>query len=154
MNPQQLESQYPPDARYEEISKILGYIKSGNSVQVISLIGVGRSNVLRILAYNRAARELHLKENADKFHFVMMNFSEIKKRPLSDSIKYILIEILESLSLRKLEEEHKFAKDLFDDALKTGDEMVIFQALKKTVDYLSLEKDMNLVFFSTDSKNM
>ncbi len=139
------ESLYPPDSRFEEIEKILSFIKSGNSVQVISLIGVGRSNVLRILAYNRAVRTLHLRENKKWFHFVMMNFSEIKKRPLQDSTKYIFLELVESLNARMMEEEYKHAKELFDQSLKSGDEMVIFQGLKKTIDYLCLEKELTIV---------
>ncbi len=143
--PSHFESLYPADSRFEEIEKILSFIKSGNSVQVISLIGVGRSNVLRILAYNRACRELHLRQNAKWFHFVMMNFAEIKKRPLADSTKYIFIEILQSLADRKMNEEHKHVKSLFDESLKSGDELVIFQGLKKTIDYLCLEKELTIV---------
>src|SRR3989344_7358038 len=124
MEPTHFESLYPADSRFGEIEKILSFIKSGNSVQVISLIGVGRSNVLRILAYNHAARELHLGQNQKWFHFVMMNFAEIKKRPLADSTKYIFIEILESLSQRKMDEEYKYAKSLFDESLKSEDELV------------------------------
>ncbi|MBI4097927.1 MAG: winged helix-turn-helix domain-containing protein [Candidatus Levybacteria bacterium] len=143
--PSHFESLYPADSRFSEIEKILSFIKSGNSVQVISLIGVGRSNVLRILAYNHAVRTLHLGENQKWFHFVMMNFAEIKKRPLKDSTKYIFLELVESLSARKMNEEHKHVKDLFDQSLKSGDEMVIFQGLKKTIDYLCLEKELTVV---------
>ncbi|MBI2621405.1 MAG: winged helix-turn-helix domain-containing protein [Candidatus Levybacteria bacterium] len=139
------ESLYPADSRFEEIEKILSFFKSGNSCQVISLRGVGRSNVLRILAYNHSVRKLHLGENQKWFHFVMMNFAEIKKRPLADSTKYIFLEILESLSARKMNEEHKSVKELFDQGLKSGDEMVIFQGLKKTIDYLCLEKELSLI---------
>lgn len=143
--PTHFESLYPPDSRFEEIEKILSFIKSGNSVQVISLIGVGRSNVLRILAYNHGVRTLHLGENQKWFHFVMMNFSEIKKRPLADSTKYLFIEILESLSERKMETERNYVKDLFNESIKSQDELVIFQGLKKTIDYLCLEKEFTLV---------
>ncbi len=145
LEPSHFESLYPPDSRFSEIEKILSYIKSGNSVQVISLIGVGRSNVLRILAYNHAVRTLHLGENQKWFHFVMMNFAEIKKRPLQDSIKYMFIEILESLSERKMNEEHTHVKKLFDESLKSRDELVIFQGLKKTIDYLCLEKEFTVI---------
>ena len=145
MEPTHFESLYPADSRFGEIEKILSYIKSGNSVQVISLIGVGRSNVLRILAYNRAVRTLHLGENQKWFHFVMMNFAEIKKRPLKDSTKYIFLELVESLFARKMEEEYKYAKSLFDESLKSADELVIFQRLKKTIDYLCLEKELTIV---------
>lgn len=145
MEPQHFESLYPTDSRFLEIEKILSFVKSGNSAQVISLPGVGRSNVLRILAYNRAVRTLHLGENQKWFHFVMMNFSEIKTRPFKDSTKYIFLEIIESLSQRKMDEEYKYAKSLFDESLKTVDELVIFQGLKKTIDYLCLEKELTIV---------
>lgn len=143
--PTHFESLYPPDSRKDGIEKILSYIKSGNSAQVISLPGVGRSNVLRLLAYNTKARTLHLGENQKWFHFVMLNFSEIKKRPLSDSTKYIFLELIESLAQRKMNVEHDFAKKLFDDSLKSGDDLVIFQGLKKTIDYLCLEKELTIV---------
>ncbi len=145
IEPSHFESLYPPDSRFDEIEKILGLIKTGNSVQIISLPGVGRSNILRILAYNHNARELHLGKNQKWFHFVMMNFSEIKKRPLSDSTKYIFIELVESLSQRKMEEEHKYAKKIFEESLKSGDELIIFQGLKKTIDYLCLEKELTVI---------
>lgn len=145
MEPTHFESLYPPDSRFEEIEKILSFIKSGNSVQVISLPGVGRSNVLRILAYNRAVRTLHLGENQKWFHFVMMNFSEIKKKPITEATRYIFLEIVESLSSRKMDEEYKHAKNLFDESLKSQDELVIFQGLKKIIDYLCLEKELTIV---------
>lgn len=143
--PNRFESLYPADSRKEEIGKILSYIKSGNSAQVISLPGVGRSNVLRILAFNKAARTLHLGEDQKKFHFVMMNFSEIKKRPLSDSTKYMFLELVDSLEDRRMTEEHKFAKAILDESLKSNDELVIFQGFKKTIDYLCLEKELTVV---------
>src|SRR3990167_9797457 len=139
------ESLYPADSRFSEIEKILSFIKGGNSVQVISLIGVGRSNVLRLLAYNHSVRALHLGENQKWFHFVMMNFSEIKTRPFKDSTKYMFLELVESLSQRKMSEEHKHAKELLDQSLKSEDELVIFQGLKKTIDYLCLEKELTVV---------
>ncbi len=145
MEPTHFESLYPPDSRKEEIGKIISYIKSGNSAQVISLPGVGRSNVLRILAYNTKARHLHLGENQKWFHFVMLNFSEIKKRPLSDSTKYMFLELVDSLQERKLNEEYKFTKAILDESLKSGDELVIFQGFKKTIDYLCLHKELTIV---------
>lgn len=145
MEPKHFESLYPPDSRKNEIEKIISYIKSGNSAQVISLPGVGRSNVLRILAYNTQARTLHLGENQKWFHFVMLNFSEIKKRPLSDSTKYMFLEIVDSLNDRKMDEEHKFTKSILDETLKSGDDLVIFQGLKKTIDYLCLQKELTIV---------
>lgn len=140
-----LEAKYPADSRYEETEKILSYIKTGNSCQVISLPGVGRSNILRLIAYNSACRKLHLKEKAEDFHFVLTGFAEVKGKPTSEAYKHIFLEILESLSARKLDGEYREVKQIFDSAVSGGDEMVIFNGLKKTVDYLCIEKDMNLI---------
>lgn len=144
IEPSHFESLYPPDSRFEEIEKILSFIKGGNSVQVISLIGVGRSNVLRILSFNRAVRTLHLGEAQKWFHFVMMNFAEIKKRSLADSTKYIFLELVHSLEARKME-EYKPVKKIFDESIKSQDELVLFQGLKKSIDYLCLEKELTIV---------
>ncbi len=146
MDPKHFESLYPPDSWFDEIDKVLSYIKSGNSAQIVSLPGVGRSNIMGLLSYNREARTLHLKENEKWFHFVMMNFSEIKKRPLTEATKYMFLELLDSFEERHLEEESKYIRGLFEQSLKTNDELVLFQGLRKSIDYLSLEKEYTVVF--------
>lgn len=146
MEESHFESLYPPDARYDEIEKILSITKNGNSTQLISLPGVGRSNILGLLSFNRNCREKHLGENQKWFHFVMMNFSEIKKRPFVDCTKYIFLELVESLEERKMDEETKVAKKYFDESLKSNDELVLFQGLKKTIDFLCLQKELTVVF--------
>lgn len=141
------ESFFPSDARHEEIEKMLSYIRSGNSVQLISLPGVGRSNIMGLLSYQRAARQLHLGIDGEKkFHFVMMNFSEIKGRPLIEATKYLFLELSDSLNERNMEEEHRYTQSIFHESLKAGDELVLFQGLKKTIDYLCLQKEMTVVF--------
>jgi DNA-binding winged helix-turn-helix (wHTH) protein len=146
MEPLHFEALYPPDARYDEIEKVLSFIKAGNCAQIVALPGVGRSNVMGMLAYNREARTLHLKENEKWFHFVMMNFSEIKGRPLIDATKYMFLELLDSLEERKKSEEYKYVSALFNQSLKLNDELVLFQGLKKTIEYLSLQKELTVVF--------
>jgi len=53
MEPEHFESLYPEETRFEEIEKILNFIKEGNSCQIVSIPGVGRSNVLGFLTYNK-----------------------------------------------------------------------------------------------------
>jgi len=84
MDSNHLEALYPPDCRFEEVEKVLNLIKSGNCVQLVSLPGVGRSNLLGLLAYNRKARELHLKEEQKNYHFLLLNFSEVKSKNLTE----------------------------------------------------------------------
>lgn len=143
---QHFETFYPPDARFEDIEKALSYIKSGNSVQLISLPGVGRSNAMGLLSYNREARTLHLGSDERWFHFVMMNFAEIKGRPLLDATKYMLLELANSFEERKMEDEYAFVRKALEDGLRGNDEMVLFQSLKKSIDFLCLEKKYSVVF--------
>jgi DNA-binding winged helix-turn-helix (wHTH) protein len=146
IEPSHFESLYPPSARFSEIEKILSFIKAGNCAQIISLPGVGRSNIMGLLSYNRQARNLHLKENEKWYHFVMMNFAQIKGRPLMEATKYMFLELLDSLEERKMTDEHEYVHNIFSNGLKLNDELVLFQALKKTIDYLCLQKELTVVF--------
>ena len=75
MELEHFESLYPDTTRFAEIEKILSFIKEGNSCQVVSAAGVGRSNLLGLLSYNRNVRIKHLGETQKNFHFVLLNFS-------------------------------------------------------------------------------
>lgn len=146
MDIEHFESLYPEDTRFSEIEKILGFIKEGNSCQIVSIPGVGRSNLLGLLAYNKKVREKHLKENQKNFHFVYLNFSEIKKRPLVEATKFIFLSLTDSLRERKMIKEYDVINKVFRDSMQIKDELVIFSGLKKTIDYLALEKNLNTVF--------
>lgn len=146
MDLEHFESLYPEDTRFAEIEKILGFIKEGNSCQIVSIPGVGRSNLLGLLAYNKKVREKHLKENQINFHFVYLNFSEIKKRPLVEATKFIFLSLTDSLRERKMIKEYDVVNKVFRDSIQIKDELVIFSGLKKAIDYLALEKNLNTVF--------
>ncbi|HSD98925.1 MAG TPA: helix-turn-helix domain-containing protein [Patescibacteria group bacterium] len=142
-----LESLYPEKTREEEIGKILSYIKSGKSSQLIALPGVGRANLLGFLAYNRQIRIHHLGEKEQmSFHFVLCNFSEMKNRPLFDVMKFLFLELSSSLHERKRDEEFAIVDKLFKDALSYQDELVLFQELKNAIDYLTLERNLTVTF--------
>src|SRR5579863_5062220 len=119
---QYLESLYPSRAREEEIKQILSYIKEGNSCQLIALPGVGRGNLLGMLAYNKELRMHHLGEEGYlDYHFVLCNFSEIKNRPLFDVMKFLFLELSSSLHERRREEEFATVDALFKNALSYHD---------------------------------
>ena len=139
------DSQYPGDTRFEEIEKILTFVKEGSSCQVVSLPGVGRSNILGILAYNRRVRKKHLGEKYKHFHFVYLNFSEIRKKPLIEAMKFIFICLVDSLRERKMFEEYEIVNNIFRESVEMKDELVLFQGLKKTIDYFALEKNLTLI---------
>lgn len=146
MEAEHFEALYPEGTREEEIKKIIEIITSGRAAQIVGLPGSGKSIIMGLLSYNRKVRLKHLKENQAWFHFVYMDFSEVKKRSFFDVVKFMLISLSYSLSERKLSKEQKIVNDLFKNALEFKDELILFQALKKAVDHLSVEKEMTVVF--------
>lgn len=140
------ESLYPAGARSTEVAKILEFIKKGNSVQLCGLPGVGRSNLLRLLAYNNSVRVKHLGDNYKWFHFVYMDLSEVQERNLVDVLKFIMISLSYSLSERKMETEQKKVNEFLKEALSFQDELIFSQALKKAIDYLCVEKELTVIF--------
>lgn len=145
MDPKYFESQYPADSMSVEISKTLSFIQTGASCQVLGLPGVGKSVMLRLLAYNKKVREVHLGEDQKKYHFVYMDFLEVKNRSLLDVTKFILISLSYSLNERGMQEEHDFVNDALKDAISFQDELILFQALKKSIDYLATERGLTVV---------
>lgn len=137
------ESLYPKETRFKEIEKILNFIKEGNSVQLVSIPGVGRSNLFGLLSYNTKIRVKHLGANQKNYHFVNINLSEVKNKPNSEIFKFIFLELLDSLRERKIEQD--YVAKILKDSISLNDEMVIFQGLKKTIEYLTLEKNLTII---------
>jgi len=146
MEPTHFEELYPDKTRFAELEKVVETLKTGRSIQVIGLPGVGKSNVLRLLPYNREVRELHLKTDEPTYHFIYMDFSEVRSRPFFDVIKFIYISLSYSLGERGLAEEQALVNQHLKEALEFKDDLVLFHGLKKSVDYLAMEKGLHLVF--------
>lgn len=140
------EALYPADTRSQPIEQILSFVKAGNSCQVIALPGSGRGNILGFLSYNKAIREKHLGEKQKWFHFVLVNFQEIRKRPLFDATKLLFLVLVDSLKERGMKEEYEIANTLFKESLSINDELVLFHGLKKLIDLLAIEKELTIVF--------
>lgn len=140
------ESKFPSDSRFREIEKILGFVKDGSSCQLIGIPGTGRTSLLEILAFNKELQKHHLGETATKLHFVIVNFSEIRNRSLFDAMKFMFLNLTESLREEKMVEEHKVVGDKFREHLKFHDELILFQGFKEAVDYLANEKHITMVF--------
>ncbi|MBI5122862.1 hypothetical protein HZA75_03305 [Candidatus Roizmanbacteria bacterium] len=107
MEQEHFEALYPDAAHFTDIEKIVSFIKEGNSCQVLGLPGSGRSTLLNLLAYNRKIRLKHFGEKYQEYHFVMINFSEIRKRPLIDVMKFLFLNLTESLRERRMMVEIK-----------------------------------------------
>jgi hypothetical protein len=146
MESKNFESLYPADSHAEEIAKIVSYIKEGNSMQLIGLPGVGRANVLSLLAHNKSVRQQHFGENVKWQHFVLVNFSEMKNRTLFDVTKFFFLSLMESFRERGMDEEYQKIQAEFKEALSFQDELVLFQGLKSVIDYLCLEKELTIIF--------
>ena len=140
------EQLYPPETWQEQTKKVVEMLRAGKSVQVIAPPGVGKSNLLRLLAYNGKVREKHLGKDAGRFHFVYMDFSEVRERSLFEIIKFILISLSYSLGERKFDEEQAVVNENLKEALEFADELIFFQSLKKSVDYLAKVRNLYLVF--------
>jgi DNA-binding winged helix-turn-helix (wHTH) protein len=147
MNHEHLESFYPDTSRFGEIEKILTYVKEGNSCQIVGMPGVGRGHVCKFLAYNRNIRIKHLGDAQTSYHFVFVNIAEVKNRQLFDVLKCIFLELISSLHERQLHEVFAIADSIFKDTLSYQDELVLFQGLKKTIDFLTHEKNLTIVLF-------
>lgn len=139
-------AQFPEDTRKEEIKRITSYIQNGNSCQVVGVPGVNRSTTLELLVYNKAIRQKYLQGFMDTSHFVFVDFSEIRNRSLTDVMKYLFLNLTESLRERGMLEENKAVGDIFREHLKFQDEFLLFQGFKEAVDYMSLEKKIAIIF--------
>jgi len=144
MEQEHFEALYPDTARFSDIEKLASFIKSGTSAQLISIPGAGRSTVLGLLANNPKVRIKHFGKNSN-IHFVLVNFAEVRKRPLFDTMKFLFLSMSDSLRARKMEEYGKI-NSLFRESLGFKDELVLFQAFKEAIDYLTLEKKQQIVF--------
>lgn len=146
MEPKHFESLYPEESRYEEIDKILSLIKKGSSCQLVGVPGTGKSNLLGLLTYNRNVRIRHLGENQKWFHFVYMDFSEVKNRSLADVIKFMTISLSYSFQERGLVKDADRVRGFLSEVENLTDEMILFQALKKAIDYFAIERELTIVF--------
>lgn len=147
MDQEYFESFYPDTARFDEIQKITDFIKEGKSCQLLGIPGVGRSTVLSFLEHNKAIRLKHLGAGAeDTTHFVTANFSEIRNRPLFDVMKYLFLNLTESLRERGMLEENKAVGDTFREHLSFHDEFLLFQGFKEAVDYMALNRKITIIF--------
>lgn len=140
------EAQFPDTTREKEIAALAGYIKEGSSCQLIGLPGVSRSTVLGFLSYNKKIREKHLGDMQSQIHFVDVDFSEIRNRSLFDVMKFLFLNLTESLRERGLKEENQVVGDKFREHLQFNDELVLFQGFKEAIDYMALERKITVVF--------
>ena len=146
MEEDHFESLYPENARHFEIEKLLNFVREGNSCQLLGLPGVGRSDLLELLAYNKKIRDKHLGRDDLQMLFVMVDFSEIRKRPLFDAMKFLFLSLADSLRDQHMMEEYRVVNESFREALSFHDELVLFQELKQVVDFLAIQKKLILVF--------
>ena len=143
---QRFEALYPANSWEREIGQIIEIVKAGNSCQIIGFPGVGRSNLLGLLSYNRGVRTHLLGNEQNKFHFVLMNFSEARNMEEEEIFKFFFVSIIDSLKERRMEKESQFVKKILSDSIKTQDKQLLLHGLKKTIDYLCLEKSLSIIF--------
>jgi DNA-binding winged helix-turn-helix (wHTH) protein len=146
IEPIHFEELYPEKTRFEQIKKIIDILRTGRSAQVVGLPGVGKSNVLRLLPYNKQLRTLHLGDDESKWHFVYMDFSEVRGRDFFELIKFIFISLSYSLGEREFGVQQEKVNQFLKEALEFNDELILFQGLKRSIDYLAIESGLYIVF--------
>ena len=146
MKDNHFESLYPDATRFVEVKKLAEFVKRGASTQLISIPGAGRSALLGLLAHNKNLRIKHFGKEEVKMHFVVVNFTEIRNRPLIDVVKFIFLALVDSLRERGMDSHFLRVNKLLKEYLGFNDELALFQAFKEAVDYLGLENDIKLVF--------
>lgn len=139
-------AQFPETTQEQTLTQLTTFLKEGSSCQLIGLAGVGRATVLNLLVYNKAVRKKHLAQSQKEMHFVIVDFAEIRNRPLIDVMKYLFLNLTESLRERGMKVENKAVGDIFREHLKFQDELVLFQGFKEAIDYMALEKKISTVF--------
>lgn len=139
------DSLYPPKTREKELKMLIPFIEKGLSMQLIGLPGSGKSNVLRLLAYNKEAKEYNYGSYEKYLHFVYLDCSEVKGRSLFDITKYILVSLSFSLGERRMMDESQKINDILKNEFGEKDDIMLFQSLKKCVDYLSIEKKLTVI---------
>lgn len=139
-------SDYPDSARFEQIGRIIALITRGNSAQVVGLPGVGKSKILELLAYNKSVRLKHLGERQKQFHFVFTNFAEVRGKSLIEVTKFLFLELVDSLEEREMADAYTETKKILKESMSYQDELVLFQGLKKAIDYLVGVSGLSIVF--------
>lgn len=136
---------YPDTTRFEQIEQVLRFVKEGKSCQVIGLPGTGRGNILGFLAYNKSIKQKHLGDSISSFHFVLVNFTELRKRSLYDTTKFFFLALLDSFRERKMQDIYDKINAIFKEGITVSDELVLFHGLKKVIDLLAIEKQLTIV---------
>lgn len=140
---ERFETQYPITAREKEIKQILEFVTRGESVQLISVPGAGRSTVLRLLAYNPKLREYHLKQFSNEaikqsgnYLFVYINFAELPSFEALELTKFLFLGITAAIretNDKKLIDTGKEIYAIFKEALALNDPLVMTQMLKRAI---------------------
>lgn len=70
----------------------------------------------------------------------------MRSRDLFAVTKFLFLSLVDSLRERGLTEEYNQANEIFKESLSMQDELVLFQGLKRTVDFLAIEKQFAIIF--------
>lgn len=141
------ETQYPINSREKEIKAILNYAAHGQSCQLISPPGAGRSTVIRLLAFHPKLVKYHLASQGltlRGYLFVYVNFAEIPNFETGELIKFLFLSLLTALEENK--KLHSQISLLFKEALKLNDPLVIFQNFKKSILTIEQSNNVTIVF--------
>lgn len=133
------ESQYPSQSREKEIQQVFQFVARGQSCQLISVPGAGRSTVLRLLLHHKELISRHIQHlNKNKtsdafphnsFLFIYVNFAEISTFDSSSLQKHIFVALQDALE--DSPDVQKEIATLLEKSLAVIDPVLFTQQLKK-----------------------
>lgn len=87
------ESEFPEDYRKEEIKRILNFVTTGQSCQIICAPGAGKATILRLLAHNRPLLKFQLGQKEENIRFIYLNLLELEEITDAKVAKLVLLEL-------------------------------------------------------------
>lgn len=142
---ERFETQYPITARQKGVKQILQFVTRGQSCQLISVPGAGRSTALRLLAYHKKLCEHHFSSNrtieqSNNYLFIYDNFAEIPSFDAAQLNKFLFLSIFTAIREVNDPQLAKIGKEIyaiFKEALSVGDPLVMSQRLKRAIEQLN-----------------
>lgn len=130
---ERFEASFPSHYRKGDIAKILSFTTGGKFCQLICLPGNGKATLLKLLANNQGIRSHHLGKNAETTYFLYTNLLELSDFAENNMYTFLL------LSFARVQGK------IIDEKSLSSDPVMLFQALKDSIDAIANEKKITLI---------
>ena len=142
------EASYPISYRENDTAAICDLIKKQESVCVVGMKRVGISNFLRFLAFNEAVKNKYLRDEGKKFLFVTTDANDLITISPKSFWIMLLTRLIEAATKDPiLKETKKVLSKLYKRSQTQNDAFFILNNLKKAVELIAANSNLNIVFF-------